>query len=83
MSRTHGLPATYNCGCRCDECSYANRMRQARRRQRVAETGDISPAQHGTENAYVNYSCRCEPCRAAGSRHNSRNYARRRALASS
>lgn len=31
-NRTHGLIATYNCGCRCDECRQASRETRARYR---------------------------------------------------
>jgi hypothetical protein len=27
------------------------------------------PVPHGTQNAYANYACRCESCRAAHRRH--------------
>lgn len=31
---------------------------------------------HGTENAYANYGCRCEPCRIANSAYQSERRAR-------
>ena len=45
---------------------------EARRKRRAEfkRTGEL-PAYvfHGTENAYDNYGCRCEPCRAASAEY--------------
>lgn len=65
---THGLPGTYSAGCRCRLCREANRL--AHVRFRLKHRG--KPPVHGTESAYTNYKCRCDLCRAAGSRHNRR-----------
>lgn len=66
LSRTHGLAATYNSGCRCAACSAAVKaQRQARHAASEANDG-VYPGSitHGL-SGYRNYGCRCEPCIAA------------------
>lgn len=65
----HGTKTRYNAGCRCDNCKTAN---NEARRVHIANSTPL-PAddpRHGTANAYVNYNCRCGPCREAGSVNN-------------
>jgi Sigma-70, region 4 len=65
-SPLHGTPYRYGRGCRCEKCSKAVRQQRLRRYQQ-------EPPQHGTESAYSNWGCRCDPCRAAGSKANRRH----------
>ena len=57
----HGHISTYNKGCRCDECRKV--ARQKRNLYRRRSRGN--PPEHGTNNAYTNYACRCPECKAA------------------
>ena len=61
---THGMSSTYNRGCRCPDCTKANRVRtlfaRASRAKRLA--ADPSLAEHGKHATYVNWDCRCDPC---------------------
>lgn len=59
--RTHGIPATYNAGCRCDTCRTADSARRAATR---AKRND-----HGTRSMYV-AGCRCEPCKQCNNEYN-------------
>lgn len=68
----HGLNA-YGRGCRCAVCKSANAERARDYRRRRTETGPPDSA-HGTINAYQNYGCRCEQCRAAGAAANQAAY---------
>lgn len=65
----HGKRNAYNMGCRCASCREANRVGKAIgdaiRRQK-------EPPQHGTDNSYTNYGCRCRQCVAAGKMTNRR-----------
>lgn len=65
-TKAHGHVNTYKAGCRCGDCREANRLYQnaanARRRMNPA-AADL--AGHGKRSTYVNYSCRCQPCRVA------------------
>jgi hypothetical protein len=63
--RTHGRSGTITAGCKCDQCREASRRKRALTRKRAEHK---TPPAHGTLNAYQNYSCRCEPCRAAASK---------------
>ena len=52
-----------NYGCRCDECTEANRVRTARRRnERRAEAKDPDDPRHGMYSFYANHGCRCDKC---------------------
>jgi bacterioferritin-associated ferredoxin len=73
--RTHGLKATYGVGCRCADCTRANResMRAYYRRKGArpaavvfAERRQAALASdnHGTETRY-SLGCRCDRCREA------------------
>ena len=55
----HGTRSKYNAGCRCDECTTANREAGRALRRRGGP-----PPSHGL-SGYVNYSCRCEICTRA------------------
>lgn len=48
-------------------------LTNAQKRHRQMTTGEVKP-EHGTYSTYVNYLCRCEPCRKAN-----REYHRSRA----
>lgn len=64
-NRTHGLPATYSSGCRCDECRSAYRKRRrAQRRERRSEPVP-DHVTHGLNSTYTNWGCRCGECRLA------------------
>ncbi len=53
-----------NYGCRCEECTEANRTRAERRRAQRKREGPAKDA-HGTLSTYNNWSCRCVWCRRA------------------
>jgi hypothetical protein len=53
-----------NYGCRCDECTEANRVRAERRRAERKGEGPPRDA-HGSRSTYSNWSCRCGKCRSA------------------
>lgn len=53
-----------NYGCRCEECTEANRARAERRRAQRKREGPAKDA-HGTLSTYANWSCRCVWCRRA------------------
>jgi hypothetical protein len=74
----HGSPGMYSDGCRCAECREGQRQRHAEWAKRVRG----NPPEHGTTNAYRNYGCRCEACRAIGSIENAYYNERRRRAAS-
>lgn len=74
---THGTRATYVYGCRCLDCTEANKGYADRARARRTLTpGD---PRHGTPNAYTNYGCRCLLCSQAFVPINARGRARRKA----
>jgi len=59
-----GSGAAYaNYGCRCDECTEANRVRIVRRRssRKLSEF----KGEHGKESTYTNWTCRCKSCSEA------------------
>jgi hypothetical protein len=73
--RTHGIRATYTGGCRCAPCTEAQRAwHEEFRHELAARPRDAVP--HGG-SGYLNWSCRCEVCKAAGREHNARTRARR------
>jgi len=56
-------------GCRCEECTEANRKRVARRRaERTAAPKDDNDPRHGSYSFYSNHGCRCDKCRSAASK---------------
>lgn len=68
----HGSVNHYNAGCRCQECTEANRAYHHNRSwERYADRvliGDrlIAPAgEHGNANTYKNRGCRCRECTEA------------------
>lgn len=69
MSRRHGTASNYNAGCRCADCTEAQRLRIAL--FRLDRAGSLSPddPRHGNASSYINYGCRCRPCTDA---HNAR-----------
>lgn len=67
----HGRGA-YSRGCRCDVCVKANT--DGKRRWRASAKIEPGDPRHGTESAYRNFGCRCEPCKAAGRIANKRRY---------
>jgi hypothetical protein len=69
--RTHGKWSTYNAGCYCTECRTVSAERARTRR----DSG--RPPVHGL-SGYMNYHCKCEICRAAGSVWNAANYRARK-----
>jgi hypothetical protein len=54
----HGTRARYQKGCKCDECKRSHADHQASLR-------GLEPPNHGTESGYINYACRCQPCKEA------------------
>jgi len=67
----HGTYASYQRGCRCDECTESMREHY---RQRYEE----GPKRHGTASGYSNYRCRCPKCKAAWRAHRRALRVRRR-----
>ena len=56
-------------GCRCEDCTEANRKRVARRSaERNLEPKDPNDPRHGTISFYNNHGCRCDRCKAENSR---------------
>lgn len=76
----HGSASSYRNGCRCDDCRQAQAAQQLtdnlRRQQRLAST----EVEHGRHSTYVNWMCRCTPCREAN-RLACREYRRKRKAA--
>lgn len=74
----HGSMPGYSAGCRCEPCRDANRRQLADQKFKRLERG-LPPGdpRHGTATAYMNWNCRCELCRAAGSQENRRKRAAR------
>lgn len=83
----HGIPSSYNRGCRCDECRarHAERVRgnvaahyERNVARRVLVDGRwFAPDRdglHGRRDTYIRFGCRCEPCTDANA-----EYERRRA----
>lgn len=83
----HGTTVGYSTyGCRCADCRKANTARCQRyrdaNREKVRAYGAKTRARlkqsenipHGTLNAYANYGCRCDECKAVQSEYNRRRY---------
>ena len=62
LSPKHGTVYRYQRGCRCAQCKKAQRALRAARKGR-------EPPTHG-HSGYTNFACRCDICRAAGSKAN-------------
>ena len=80
MTATHGPTGpsanTYKHGCRCPECTKAQRLKQqAIMADLASRPRDQVP--HG-RYGYSNWSCRCETCSGAWSRSEALNRARRK-----
>lgn len=77
----HGTAACYARGCRRDECRAANAARCMQSKR--ARVGKPIPdhVEHGTDNAYNYYGCRCDVCVPAQSARCGARAARRKALA--
>ena len=77
--RQHGLTATYQAGCRCEECKTAQAA-YAKERYEARKRGDVRkrPAakEHGTRPMYAG-GCRCEECRAAEAAYQRKRYSER------
>lgn len=59
-AQRHGRRGSYVTGCRCSQCTTANRLYAAARRgERIG--GGLQPAKHGN-SGYTNYGCRCDVC---------------------
>lgn len=57
--------------CRCDECVAAIRAaRIAQKKDRHARVGTLPSEKHGNYSTYLNWGCRCQPCRKAFQIHN-------------
>lgn len=68
-ARKHGIPSTYNLGCRCDSCRAREARRKAegqrKRKQRLSEgRAEFTHGRYG----YTNWGCRCEVCTQAHSK---------------
>lgn len=61
---THGTRSRYRKGCRCEECTVANREYMRRFRARAQLRPDDWA--HGLASTYSNFGCRCDACREAG-----------------
>lgn len=76
----HGTPSTYNRGCRCEECRANHYERMCKTFENIRGKGlPEGDKRHGTINGYINYSCRCEPCKGAGAAKNKAAHAARKA----
>lgn len=65
-TQPHGHVNAYKNGCRCPACRKANSTYQAAGNARRASDPSLADrAGHGKPSTYVNYACRCTPCRAA------------------
>lgn len=60
--RSHGTPAAYHFGCRCDECRKANRERCYTTFNSMKERLASTDREHGTSSTYSNWGCRCTAC---------------------
>ena len=60
--RAGGTVTTMHCGVPAAE--YHQRRREERAR-RLADPQVFASLQHGTRSTFVNWKCRCGPCRAA------------------
>jgi hypothetical protein len=68
IERDHGTVSRYEQGCRCDVCREAATIRSREWRARARkDPAAADRAGHGRASTYKNYSCRCDPCRAAHS----------------
>lgn len=68
----HGRVSTYiQYGCRCDDCTAANREWVAEcredRARRLREDPTLAP--HGNRSTYINWGCRCDECAEAHSEY--------------
>lgn len=76
----HGIPSTYNAGCRCQPCRDAHKVRtlnRSQQRRKITEAGQMpATVQHGS-SAYKNWGCRCDICAAAHKEQCARLYALR------
>ena len=81
MAYTHGLPSSYiKYGCRCADCTKANRDRvRGQRERRFAAPKNPDDPRHGKPTFYSNYGCRCEACIDAWSLKCKEHYAKRKA----
>lgn len=63
----HGTYNFYIAGCRCEKCTtFWNEYCLLRRLHRTNRGLDADDPRHGTANGYINWGCRCDPCRVAG-----------------
>jgi hypothetical protein len=77
VSTRHGTRYAYNRGCRCDDCRKASTEHGiVFRSKSFLMEGD---ERHGTENGYVNYSCRCDKCSDSHRKAMAAAYSRRKA----
>ena len=64
-----GSGGGYVRGCRCEDCTEANRLRckaqVERRRKLLARNPTV--VEHGRDSTYTNWGCRCGPCTEAHS----------------
>lgn len=60
----HGHVQCYNAGCRCDLCKEANYNRLADSKKKRL-TKEVPSSIHGTYSGYLNWDCRCAPCKEA------------------
>ena len=73
-----GTTTAYIRGCRCEDCTTANRERQVKiRADYASRPKDPNDPRHGTPAFYRNHSCRCELCSAAHSEACTKAYQRR------
>jgi hypothetical protein len=63
----HGSENGYSAGCRQFCCRLAHTQYNAERK-RIRKANGIPEHVHGTPNGYVNFDCRCGPCKDCGSK---------------
>ena len=75
--RTHGKPATYKAGCRCERCTTAA-SEYAKERYKARKAGDVRTSRgeptgrrHGARSTYK-AGCRCTECTDANSAYNAK-----------
>lgn len=77
--RPCGTITRYVSGCRCIACKQVAAERTKRLRHERLTRPIPATVKHGTYSTYMNWGCRCEPCKAAGSAANRSQYLARKA----
>jgi hypothetical protein len=77
----HGRSAYQYHKCRGPICVEANRAHAETFRKGKRGKLPKNDDRHGTVNGYINYCCRCDPCKAAGAVKNAADAAARKKVA--